>query len=366
MIPLHVPPLTLKEASSLPKEDYINKFNDLLREYFGKETVILTGDARNSIYIALKIMNLKKEDEILIPGYICDAVPAVVKSVCKPVYVDIDSRTFNIDPDQIKKYITKNTKGILAAHLYGNPCEIDRIIEIAKAYNLQIIEDCAQSLGGTYHSKKLGSFGDFSVLSFRFSKDITSFRGGALLTNSRFDYEMTLIPLFKIIPGLFITLIAFGKIRCIPSFIYARIRSQLLGPLFTRTASQFDIHNESLCNYQCFLLYQQFNKLNTIIEQRRKNAIYYSRKLADIVNVPEEIDGIGHTYYRYTIQVENRNALVNYFLARGIEVDKMYNYSLSNLPNSSRAARMNINIPVHHMLSNEDKDKVIRYFHEFI
>ena len=102
-----------------------------------------------------------------------------------------------------------------------------------------------------------------------------------------------------------------------------------------------------------------------IVNQRRQNAEYYSQKLADIVSIPIETDRSRHTYYRYTIQVENRDRLCNYLQAHGIEVDKMYDYPLANLVNSYKAARMNLNIPVHHKLSLQDKDKIIRYIHEF-
>jgi dTDP-4-amino-4,6-dideoxygalactose transaminase len=299
------------------------------------------------------------------PAYICDAISTVIKSVCKPVYVDINSRTFNIDPDQIEKNITPNTKGILVAHLYGNACELDKIIEIVKHYNLQIIEDCAQSLGGTINGKKLGSFGDFTICSFRFSKDITSFKGGALITNMKPKPNGNVFPLIKAFSGLFITLTAFGLIRKIPSFIYASARSHLLVPFFTRNASMFNISDETLCNYQCSLLYKQFTILDMIIELRRRNAAYYSVKLADAVNVPIETIASRHTYYRYTIQVKNRDDLCKRLLSSGIEVDKMYNYSLANLTNSHKASMMNLNIPVHHKLSNRDMDKVIKCIHEF-
>ena len=232
MIPLHVPPLQLRETTSFPKEDFISQLKNLLKDQFDKENVVFTADARNSLYLALKMMHLDKKDTILMPAYICDAVSVVIKSVCTPVYIDINSRTFNIDPALLEKNITPHTKGILITHLYGNSCDIDKIVEIAKRHNLQIIEDCAQAIGGTFQNKTLGSFGDFTILSFRFSKDVTSLRGGALLTNNKPEYDGHALPLIKVFPEMFFTITAFGLIRSMPAFIYAPTRSHLLVPLF--------------------------------------------------------------------------------------------------------------------------------------
>lgn len=364
MIPLHVPALTLKDTLLIPKEDFRVQLKNFFREYFGKENIIFTADARNSLYLALRMMNLNDQDEVLIPSYICDAVRVSVKAVCKPIYVDVEPRTFNIDPKQIEKNITKYTKGIIVAHLYGNPCQMDKIVELSHAYHLQVIEDCAQSLGGTYQTKNLGSIGDFTVLSFRFTKDITSFRGGALLTNKEITNNRNPPTLIKIFPWLFVTILALGQIRQVPSSLYTFLRNRLLVPIFSHNASKFEISNESLCNYQCHLLYKQIKKLTTIIEQRRQNADFYSKNLVDVVKIPLETNFGYHTYYRYTIQANNRDKLIRYLMKNSIEVDKLYDYYLSNLPNSVEAAMKNINIPVHQSLSKEEINKIVRVIHE--
>ncbi len=275
MIPLHQTPLRLREALAFPKDDYISKLKDTFQTKFNKQYAVLTADARNAIYLALKAMKLRPQDEVIIPGYVCQAVRVAIEAICRPVYVDIDRRSFNINPEDIERHITKNAKAILAAHLYGNPCQMDRIIEIAKANNLLGIEDAAQALGGKYQGKMLGSFGDFTIFSFRFSKDITCFRGGALLTNEKIDAELDPNRLLQVIPGLFVTLLALGQISNTPAFIYSGLRSRFLVPYFSHNAAIFSKRRDTLSNYQCYLLYQQLLKIDSIIAKRRQHAACY-------------------------------------------------------------------------------------------
>lgn len=365
MIPLHVPPITLKEIMAFPREDYVSKLEDLLRANFNKENAVFTTNGRNAIYLALRTMKLKRDDEVLIPGYACDAIRVAIEPICRPVCVDIDRRTFNINPREIEKHITRKTRAILVAYLYGNPCEIDRIIEIARANNLLIIEDTAQALGGRYQERMLGSFGDFTVFSFRFTKDIALLRGGALLANTEMNADLEPGSSLQAFAGLFLSLTAMGQIKRTPAKVYAPLREYILLPFFKSNASLFNVSNKALSNYQCYLIYKQLGRIKQIIEKRREHARYYSEKLGDIVTTPQETENGMHTYFRYTIQTDGRDGLYDYCLKRGIEVDKMYDYSLARLPNSIIAGKNNLNIPVHHELSPYELDKIVEVIHEF-
>lgn len=365
MIPLHVPAIDLKELLAFPREDYVSKLENVFRTSFGKENILFTASARNAIYLALRMMKLERDNEVLVPGYACYAVQAAIQSVCKPVFVDIDEKTSNINPEEVEKHITKNTKAILVAHLYGNPCKLDKIIDIARVHNLPVIEDAAQGLGGRYNGKMLGSFGNYTVFSFWFTKDITSFRGGALLTSERLDINLTPAPVFWLFPRLFASLFALRQIRLAPSFIYSPLRRRVLIPFFTRNSDKFRPSNETLYNYQCYLLYKQFAEMSYIIGKRRWNAKYYSERLGDLVTLPVEMDNGEHTYFRYTAQLDDRDKLCRHLLANGIEADKMYDYYLAPLPQSMGAAKKNLNLPVHHKLSKNDLNRVIEVVRDF-
>ncbi len=322
MIPLHQTPLKLKEALAFPKDDYLSKLKDAFLTKFHKQYTVFTADARNAIYLALQAMRLRAQDEVLVPAYVTQLIKVIVQRVCKPVYVDID-RTLNIDPEGIRRHITRNTRAILAVHLYGNPCNMEEIVSIARAHNMVIIEDVAQAFGGEYDNKMLGSFGDFTVFSFKFSKDITCSKGGALLSNEPVDLKLKPTSPLQVAPELLATLFALEQIRNTPAVIYSPLKRGFLFPHFSRDATRFKEKQETLCNYQYRLLYQQLADIDSIIDKRRRNAACYSEKLRDVAVIPQETEGGRHTYYRYTIQVDNRDQLFHYLLGRGVEADKM-------------------------------------------
>jgi len=368
MIPLHILPLSLKEALSYPKEDYISQLRELLCQTSNKQDVVFTSDGRNAIYLALKVMGLKNNDEVLIPGYACYAVREAVNQICTPVYVDVRRDTLNIDPNDIERKITKRTRAILVAHLYGNPCDMTSIQALAKAHNLILIEDVAQALGGKYNNEVLGRFGDFTMFSFRFTKNIGAFRGGALLANNNMELSLKPGKAWRALPGVFFSLFALEQIKRMPAMLYAPVRKNILVPLFTRNSAKVHISNESLSNYQCYLLYKQMAKMQSIIKKRRDNAEYYTKHLRDSVITPQETEGGEHTFYRYTIQTDKRDRLYDYLLSHGIEVDKMYDYFLSpenTCPNSKIASERSLNIPVHQDLSSAEMQKVVKAIYKF-
>lgn len=127
--------------------------------------------------------NERKKTEILIPEYShFSNLTAILNNDCKPVYVPVDKISLNINPDKIEPLITKNTLGILLTHMHGRACDMDKVMTLAKKYNLLVFEDCAHACGGTYENKKLGSFG-VGCFSFGFGKILTTFGGGAVTTN---------------------------------------------------------------------------------------------------------------------------------------------------------------------------------------
>jgi len=164
-------------------------------------------------------------------------------------------------------------------------------------------------------------------------------------------------------------LLALKQIRFSPSAIYAPIRKNILFPLFSRNAARLEINDETLSNYQCYLLVRQFARIKEIIEKRRLNAAFYSEKLKDVVTVPSWENGAGdHTYSRYTIQADKREKLLDYLLDHGIESDKMYNYSLDEggrCSNSVAVSRRSLNIPVHQSLTSKDMVRVVELIHRF-
>lgn len=170
---------------------YNNKFERTFKKFIGSKYSIATSSCTGATHIVLKAMNLKKNDEVILPDITWFSCASAIDYLgAKPIFVDIDPDTLCIDPKEIERKITKKTKAILMVHLYGAVCDIQRINKIAKKNKIFLIEDCAESLGSKYKNKLTGTFGDVSVFSFHGSKTITTGgEGGAITTNNKTLYK---------------------------------------------------------------------------------------------------------------------------------------------------------------------------------
>ena len=169
---------------------YLKEFESKFAEYVGVKYAIATSSCTGAMHIALMSLDLKKGDEVIVPDITwVSTANAVLLAGGIPVFADIDLKTWKIDPNSIKKLINKNTRAIMPVHLYGNPCDMDIIMEIAKENNLFVIEDAAPSIGAEINGKKTGSFGHFSAFSFQGAKLAVTGEGGMLCTNDEELYK---------------------------------------------------------------------------------------------------------------------------------------------------------------------------------
>ena len=162
------------------------KFEKVFAEYCNSKYCVGVGNGLDALFLALKALNVKDGDEVIVPSntYIATAL-AVTYVGATPVFVEPDIRTFNIDPAKIEKAITEKTKAIMPVHLYGQACNMEPIMKIAKKYNLLVVEDCAQAHGATYKGKVVGSFGDVAGFSFYPGKNLGALGdAGAIVTNN--------------------------------------------------------------------------------------------------------------------------------------------------------------------------------------
>jgi len=169
---------------------FIKEFEEKFAKYIGKKYGIAVSSGTAALEIAVKALGLPEGSEIIVPTFtIISCVQAIVKARLNPVLVDCDYRTFNMVPEEVERKITKNTKAIMVVHIYGLPVDMAPILDIARKYNLLIIEDAAEVIGQTYKGKLCGSFGDISVFSFYPNKHITTGEGGMILTDDENLYE---------------------------------------------------------------------------------------------------------------------------------------------------------------------------------
>ncbi len=161
---------------------FVGDFEEKFARYVGIKRAVSTQSGTAAIHMALHELEIGKGDEVIVPALTFVAsVNPVVYVGAKPVFADVDERTWDINPDEIAHLITKKTKAIIPVHLYGNPCDMDRILKIAGKYGLKVIEDATESLGATYKGKHLGTFGDFGCFSFNGNKIITTGGGGMIV-----------------------------------------------------------------------------------------------------------------------------------------------------------------------------------------
>ncbi len=176
---------TLKKTTQMGSN--VKSFENKICKYFSKKYGLMVNSGTSALMLALKVLNIPKDSEVITPGLnFGTAVSSIILSNLKPVFVDVDKETLQIDPILIKKKITKKTKALLIPNLIGNIPDWQKIKEIAKKYNLKIIEDSADTLGAKIGQKTTGSFSDISITSFYGSHIIScAGNGGILLTNNK-------------------------------------------------------------------------------------------------------------------------------------------------------------------------------------
>ena len=172
------------------KGSYVTAFEKKIAKIHNSKFALSVSNGTVAIQLAIKALNLKKNDEIIVPNLTFAAVAnSVLNAGCIPKFVEIDSDTWNIDENKIEKMINKKTKAILIVHTYGNPCNITKIKKIVSKNNLFLIEDCAESIGAKYNKKLTGTFGDCSTFSFYGNKTFTTGEGGMILFKNKENYE---------------------------------------------------------------------------------------------------------------------------------------------------------------------------------
>jgi len=165
---------------------FVKQFEQKFSKYNGRKYGIAVSSGTAALDIALKSLNLKKNDEVIIPAFsILSTALCVIKLNLKPVLIDSDLENWNMNPEEVVKKISKRTKAIIITHIYGFPVNMEKIIKIAKIKNIKVIEDSAEMIGQKYKKKRCGSFGDLSTFSFYANKHITTGEGGMILTNDK-------------------------------------------------------------------------------------------------------------------------------------------------------------------------------------
>jgi len=248
----------------------------------------------SALFLALLSIGVGQGDEVIVPAFTFIATATAVSYTgAKPVFVDIDKDTYCLDPEKIKKVITKRTKAIIAVHLYGHPADMALILGIAKKHNLKVIEDAAQAHGAIYNYKGLrkraGSIGDIGCFSFYPTKNLGAFGdAGAIVTDDKKIYEKLLI------------LRDCGRV--------SKYEHKIVG------------YNARLDTLQAAILRLKLKKLESWNRMRRQKARLYSKLLSEVngVILPKEDKKVKHVYHLYVIRVQDRDRVCRILKAHGI------------------------------------------------
>jgi perosamine synthetase len=325
----------------------VKEFEEKSARYLGIEHVVSVTNCTAALHLALLALGIKEGDEVLVADYTFPATGhAALFCQAKPVFVDIDPRTYNIDPNLIEEKITSHTKAIMPVHTFGQPADMDAIMPIAQRHHLKVVEDAACAFGARYKGIYAGTIGHIGCFSFHARKGITTGEGGMVVTRDReLAEKIRMLSVF----GMVSAWTRQGKV-VIPEFVE-------LG------------YNYKMSDIAAAVGVAQLGKLKKFITRRRSLARYWDKKLRNIklIEPPYASKDNLHIYQSYVALVDNRvdrNLLMQRLQEQGIQtqigtyashIQPIYNCQ-EKCPNSLDVFRRSIALPMYYTLKEEDID----------
>lgn len=325
----------------------VAQFEQAFAEYIGVDHAVAVNSGTAALHVALMAHGIGKGDEVITsPFSFVATANSIVYTGAKPVFADIEPDTYIISPDQVHEMITSHTKAIMPVHLYGHAADMGAIMEIAEDHNLLVIEDACQAHGATYKGKKVGSFGT-GAFSFYPTKNMTTSEGGIITTDD-------------------------------PD-IAARSRMLRAHGSKQRYLHEMIGYNFRMTDISAAIGIVQMGRLAEFTEKRRQNARKLASGLKGSKNLilPVEKENCSHVYHQYTIRTPRRDSLRDTLQEKGIGTGTYYPLCIhqqplykemgyaGSFPNSEKAAREVLSIPVHPGLSDADINTVIACIKEW-
>ena len=358
MIPIAKPSIDQEEieavksvlmSGNIAQSKKVDEFEKKFADYIGTEYAISTSNGTTALHVALLSNGIGKGNEVITTSFTFVATAnSVLFTGAKPVFVDIDPNSFNLDPYLIEDKITKKTRAIMPVHLYGQAADLKAINEICEDHNLILIEDAAQAHGAKFDGKKVGSFGT-GCFSFYPTKNMTTSEGGMITTNDKSAYE---------------------KAR--------KFRNHGQEKRYYYDALGFNFRMTDIC---AAIGICQLNKLDGFNKTRKKNAEYFSKKLSNIdyLQCPKTNPNNEHVFHQYTLRIKDgrRDEVIQGLEKAGIGYGIYYPMPLHKQPlyielgykdklkETEKAAEEVISIPVHPLLNKEEIEHIVSFFEEF-
>jgi len=340
------------------KGKFVEDLEEKFASYMGVKHAIAVSSGTAALHLAVAALDIKPGDEVIMPTFTMIACANVVRYMgAKPVLVDSEPFTWNIDPSKIEDKITEKTKAIMVVHIYGHPADMDPIMRIAKNYGLYVIEDAAEAHGAEYKGRKVGGIGDIGCFSFYANKIITTGEGGMVVTNDDDIAE---------------------RVR--------RLRDQGYNVSLRKwLVHDFIGYNYRLTNLQAAVGLAQLERIEEFVKKHRENAHYYNHLLKEIrgITLPPEAPWAKNVYWMYTILIneeilgitrdEMMKRLEDYcidsratFLPIHQQPPYKDMYKHEKYPIAEQLGRRGINLPSGNTTSKEDIEYVVSAIKEII
>jgi perosamine synthetase len=355
----HVSPLAIERVTDVLKSGWLNEgavtkeFEEKLAQTLRVSNPVTVNSGTSALHLPLVTLGIKEGDEVVIPPQTFVATGLVVKMVgATPVFADIDPNTGNMLPESFESKITERTKAVIPVHWGGYPCEMDEINEIASRHGIAVIEDAAHALGATYKGKAIGSISRFTAFSFQAIKHMTTGDGGMICCPDPADAK-------KVTVGRW-----FGIDR------ENSTRSHLGGRGYDIAEVGYKYH---LNNVASAIGIGNLSDFLPRLERRREIGRFYRTRLQDVsgLQMLDFKDDREHAFWLFTIKVERRDDFARMMAAADIPVSivdfRIDKYSvfggMSDLPNQAQFNEVQISIPLHEALTEDQLERIVSTIH---
>ena len=348
--------IAVLKSGQLVQGPQVKKLEAMFARLSKAKYVLAVNNGTSALHTALHALGIGPKDEVITTAFTFVATAnSILMAGAKPVFVDIDPLTFNLDPDKIEAKITKATKAILVVDLYGQPAPYQAIMKIAKKHKLLVIADAAQSIGSSYKGKPTGSLADITTFSLYATKNIISIEGGLVATQKQSYYKIA--KLFR-----------HHGMDENKRYYYAGLG-----------------FNYRLTDLQAAIALVQLKRLSKISRQRQQNALFYNQQLSNLKGLitPYKAPEAQHVYHQYTLRISKeagftRDQLQQYLAKKGIQTNVYYpvplykfpylspKASFKEFPNCELASREVLSIPVHPLLTKVERQFIVNQIKAYV
>lgn len=341
--------LEVMESGSYTLGEKGKQLERAIAQYTGTSYGIGVANGTDALLLALEALDIREGDEVITSPFTFFATAeAIARAGATPVFADIEPTTYNIDASLIEQAISTKTKAIIVVHLFGQPADMDSIIQIAKQYDLVIIEDACQAIGAAYKGKQVGSFSDAGCFSFFPTKNLGAYGdGGLVVTNDAKVHEKICL-----------------------------LRNHGSPEKYVHTCIGF---NSRLDEIQAAVLQVKFSNLNAWNRKRRELATRYSEQLAGLVQTPVIAPDREHIFHQYCIEITNRDGLASFLQHKQISTGIYYpiplhmqkafqhlGYREGDFPVAEKASQHILALPIHPFLTEAQQEYIITSIKKYV